>query len=372
NYISNNNSNNQQNKSNLFYGEYQIQRQFQPLDLVLTAGVTETYSKVDAELYGDTSYHVNNTGLYIQADHKFGDRLKLSFGARYEFNAIYSPEIVGNDTIPGGVDKEAKPVFRVGLNYKLGEGTFLRASWGQGYRFPTIAEKFISTQFSNFPVLPNPKLKSETGWSAELGLKQGFKISEWYGFADISGFWTEYKDMMEFTFLGINGFQSRNIGNTVVKGFDINFAADGRLWGMPTTLLAGYTYIDPKFKNYTRDDSISSSANFNILKYRFKHTVKFDMETQYRGFSFGVSCIYNSNMEAIDQVFNIFISGVKDFRATHPDGFTIFGFRLGYSFNNGLKTTILLNNILNTEYTWRPARLEAPRNISLRLEYNVN
>ncbi len=372
NYISNNNSNNQQNKSNLFYGEYQFQKNIRPINLILTAGVTETYSKVTAQLYGDTSYHINNTAIYLQTDKKIGERLNISFGARYEFNAIYSPEIIGKDTIVNGVDREAKPVFRLGVNYKLAEATFLRASWGQGYRFPTIAEKFIRTEFSSFPVLPNPKLTSEMGWSAELGLKQGFKISDWYGFADFSAFWTEYSNMMEFTFLGINGFQSKNIGNTVIKGYDVNFAADGRLWGMPTTLLAGYTYIDPKFKNFTVDDNNSSSADYNILKYRFKHSVKFDIEPQYRGFSLGLSCIYNSNMEAIDQVFNVFIKGVKDFRATHDNGFTILGLRVAYAFNNGLKTSILLNNLLNTEYTWRPAKLEAPRNVSIRIEYNVN
>lgn len=371
NYIDNKNSNNQQNSSSLWYGEYQFQRNFKPLDLIFTVGIAETYSSVNAKLYGDTTYHINNTGVYLQADKKLGDRLTLSFGARYEYNAIYSPEIIGKDTIANGVDKESKPVFRLGMNYKMSDGTFLRASWGQGYRFPTIAEKFISTQFSSFPVLPNPKLTSETGWTAEIGLKQGFKISDWYGFADVSTFWTEYNNMMEFTFLGLNGFQSRNVGNTIIKGYEITCAADGRLWGMPTTLLAGYTYIDPKFKTFTKDDDISSSADYNILKYRFKHSLKFDIEPQYHGFSLGLSCIYNSNMEAIDQIFNVFIKGVSSFRASHNTGFTILGVRMGYAFNNGLKTSILLNNLLNTEYTWRPAKLEPPRNISIRIEYNI-
>jgi iron complex outermembrane receptor protein len=222
-----------------------------------------------------------------------------------------------------------------------------------------------------FPILPNPRLKSETGWTGEVGIKQAFKISDWYGFADISGFWSEYTDMLEFTFLGVKGFQSLNIGNTIIKGGEFSIGADGSLFGMPTSLLAGYTYIDPKFKVFGKDEMNSSSADYNVLKYRFKHTIKFDAETQYLGFSFGLSCNYNSNMEAIDRIFYFFIPGVKEFSEQHNKGFTLLGVRLGYTYRS-FKASVLLNNLLNEEYTYRPAQLEPPRSLAFRIEYNVN
>ena len=141
-----------------------------------------------------------------------------------EQNTTYSPEFIvaGNykDTIPNGKISEGKPVFRLGANYQLSQATFLRASWGQGYRYPTIAEQFIFTNAGGLNIFPNPSLKSETGWSSEIGVKQGFKIGEWNGYVDIAAFWSEYQGMMEFQSvqLGFFAFQSLNIGDTRIIG----------------------------------------------------------------------------------------------------------------------------------------------------------
>ena len=39
-----------------------------------------------------------------------------------------------------------------------------------------MAELFISATQGGLEIYPNPELKPESGWSAELGLKQGIKI----------------------------------------------------------------------------------------------------------------------------------------------------------------------------------------------------
>jgi len=59
--------------------------------------------------------------------------------------------------------------------------------------------------------------------------------------------------MMEFTFGiydGVSGFQSQNVGNTVVNGMEINLIGRSELFGMPTNVLLGYTFIDPYYKDY--------------------------------------------------------------------------------------------------------------------------
>lgn len=372
NSIDNNNSGNQSNQSTSYYGEYQFQREFKSIGLITTAGLTETYSSISADLYGSAEYSIENRALYLQMDKKFGSRLTLSIGGRYEYNSIQIPQTVLRDSF----NTESKPVFRAGMNYKLGEASYLRASFGQGYRFPTIAEKFIQTTFSNFKIFPNDTLKSETGWSGEVGFKQGFKISNWYGFIDVAGFWTEYQDMMEFTLSagaeGI-GFRSLNIGNTIIKGIDVGIAAQGNLFGLKTSLFSGYTYLDPKFATFgPMEMNSSSNQSENVLKYRFKHSFKFDAETKYKGFAIGASVIYNSDMKAIDNVFNAFIKDVKSFRDEHNEGFTIVDIRTSYQISNSLKASFIVGNIFNTEYSWRPGRLESMRNLTLRADYNFN
>ncbi len=383
--VDNDNSNNQSNQSQLYYGEYQFQRLFAGPDLVVTAGLVGMGTNVVAEIYGDTSYSSSNMAAYAQVEKKFFNRLNTSFGFRYERNTISSPEVVEGVSIPGGKATEAKPGMRVGLNYKLADFTFLRASWGQGYRFPTIAEKFIKTN-AGFPIIPNPLLESETGWSSEIGLKQGFRIKQWQGFVDLAGFWSEYQNMMEFGLATQGfGFQSQNVGDTRIVGGEITIAGQGKIGPLPLALLAGYTYIDPKFQEFDVSGKTLKPAevpnatvgqlnarfsltDYNVLKYRFKHSVKLDMESGFGNLSIGVAGFYNSNMENIDQVFALIIPGVKTFREANDKGATVVNFRAGYKFGSHFKLSALLNNAFNVAYTNRPALLEAPRNISVRVE----
>ena len=268
--------------------------------------------------------------------------------------------------------KEGKPIFRLGLNYKVTDYTYLRASWGQGYRFPTLAEQFITTDVG-FQIGPNYNVRSETGWNREIGIKQGFRVSNWEGFFDAAAFWSEYQDMMEFVF-GYNelvnglAFSAQNVGNTVIKGLDLSVMGKGEIGNAPTTLIAGYTYIDPQFAEFTREDSLRSSVDYNILKYRYKSTWKFDVESRLGPMSLALAGFYNSNIEAIDAIFENFIPGLADYRAANKSGSTVFDVRLAYHFGKKTKISFLAKNILNTEYTLRPALLEAPRNFTLKFE----
>lgn len=362
------------NQSDLYYGEYQFQRVFEPIELVTTAGLVYTGTQVNAELYGDNRFTSSNAAAYMQADKKLWNKLNLSAGVRYEQNIIQAPEVIVQnnfivlDTFPAGSTREAKPVFRVGLNYQSGKATYFRASWGQGYRFPTIAEKFIRTA-AGFEIYPNPPLTSETGWSTEIGIKQGIAISEWMGFFDVAAFWSEYQDMMEFTFNNLLvGFQSKNVGNTVIKGTELSLMGQGALLGMPTNIMTGYTYIDPQFKNFTPTDSMGTSSGTNVLKYRYKHSFKFDAESKIKRLSIGLSIIYNSHMENIDAFFDFFIKDVHAYREANNDGFTLVDLRSSFTFGK-LKATLICGNLLNEEYTVRPALLENPRNLTCRLDY---
>lgn len=354
----------QSNFNDLFYGEYQYQKHLDKYALVISSGVLASYAMVSAELYGDSTYNTSNEAVYLQLDKKWFDKLNVSGGVRYEFNQI------------AGL-KESRPVFRLGANYQVANYTFIRASWGQGYRFPTIAEKYISTSVTGLSIYPNPDLTSETGWSGELGVKQGVKISNWQGMIDVSGFISEYDNMMEFTFgyYPFPGFMSLNIGDTRIMGGEISFIGEGKIGTVPTTLIAGYTYIDPKFKDFDSIQNALSSADYNVLKYRFRHTVKFDVESTIKKFRVGVTCNYNSFMEAVDAAFvdpiipaiNLYIiDGLQQYRDEHADGDLVIDIRLAFNINANSEVSLLCNNVLNREYSSRPAMMDAPRNFTLK------
>jgi outer membrane receptor protein involved in Fe transport len=376
NYIDNRNNDNRSNRSDLYYAEYQYLKTFEKIDLVLASGIVYQGTATTAELYGDTTYRSMNLAGYLQLEKKFFDRLNISLGARVEYNEMRSPDMVDGFVIPGGVNKQTRPVMRAGANYQLAEYTFIRAAYGQGYRFPTVAERFINTPFGSVRVFPNPALESETGWTAEIGFKQGLQLGNWKGFFDIAGFIQEYDNMMEFVFTVTPdfqfGFQSQNIGDTRIRGLDMNISGAGKIAGLETIILTGYTYLDPRYRTFNEVDSLTSSAKRNILKYRFQHTFKFDIETGTDKIRAGVSVNYNSNMENIDAILEeLVVPGLKAYRAENNKGFVIVDFRASWKFTRNLKASVLLKNALNREYSLRPGLLEGPRNLTLRLDVDI-
>ena len=370
--VRNNVVNNQSNFSSLLYGEYQFQKRIFDADLVFTTGVVGTRTDSEADLFSNESFDSNNIAVYAQAEKKFLNKLNVSLGVRYERNQINAPDSIPINTVQmeAGSDTESRPVFRLGANYQLSDNTFLRASFGQGYRFPTIAEKFISTQVG-FAISPNLDLRSERGWSAEIGIKQGIKINGFKGLIDFALFQTEYQDMLEFTFSNVFaiGFQSQNIGNSIIRGVDISIAGEGQLFNnIPLKALVGYTYLDPRFQDFGEFEKTSSSSEENILKYRYQHTGKLDIETGFPKFNLGVAGFYYSNLEAIDRLFSVFITGLEQYRAENDNPFSVWNVRLSYIFMEKYKVSAHINNILNNEYTLRPALIEAPRHFTLRLD----
>lgn len=392
-FVHNENSGNQSNDSRMMYGEYQFQRNFTRAGLVLTTGLVGIYTTVDAPLYNNATYSNQNVAGYLQLDYKPLKRLNLSAGMRYENNRLKSPEVIKisetrYDTVPNGLTKESKPVFRLGANYQLGRATYLRASWGQGYRYPTIAEKFINTAFGGGNIVrPNVNLVSETGWTAELGLKQGFKIKGWQGFVDVTGFVSEYQNMLEFILAEVQifptlaaAFESQNVGDTRIRGGEISIAGQGKLGPGTLSLLTGYTYINPQYQDFNQKIKVSSSDTAkNVLKYRFRHMVKLDAEYTVGKFSAGAALNYNSFMENIDYVFQWDLprpltiepfTGVNRFRQNRK-GASIFDLRASFKPTKVLKISLLCNNVLNAEYTLRPALLEAPRSYAMRVDLKL-
>jgi iron complex outermembrane receptor protein len=376
------------NSSNLLFGEYQFHQKIkQKFDL--TTGIMGSYGKSNAPLFGN---HYNiNVSVYLQLDFLLWKKLNLSLGGRAEYFRIDSSEtqssyaeIFTKDTITLPI----WPVFRAGLNYHVAKYTYLRASFGQGYRFPTIAEKYIHTSVGGLNIFPNPDLKPETGWNAEIGIKQGIKLGEWNGYVDLAGFWTEYSNMMEFTFgiykpdtaayatLNDIGFKSINVGHAQITGFDLTFTGMGRLLNIPTTILVGYTYTNPV--DLVKDSTYlaNKSTNDNILKYRYYHSVKADIEMDFGRFIAGVSYSYTSNMINIDKSFegelipgipsSAILPGLKEYREKHDKGYHILDLRVGFTPNETSRFNLVLKNVLNTEYTTRPGFIEAPRNIALQ------
>ncbi|MCW3084826.1 MAG: hypothetical protein JWP12_2192 [Bacteroidetes bacterium] len=380
------NNTDQESRADVYYAEYQYQKHYKN-DFTWTGGLVYNYDEVHSgALYG--THYSDNASAYLQFDKKFFKKLSISAGIRGEYFKTDSVETRENVYLLMDQSKtiashsKIKPVTRLGVNYELTPVTFIRASFGQGFRFPTVAERFIKTSASGLDIYPNDSLKPESGWSAEIGIKQGVKLgNNWRGFVDLAYFWTEYKDMMEFTFgqygrlvppnYGL-GFQSQNIGNTRISGFEVSIMGEGKIGPVSVEALMGYTYIDPIQTDFNEKvDTARNSSYKNILKYRYQHTAKGDVQLGYKKLGFGVSCRYNSYMENIDKFFVEAIPGIKEYRDKNKNGDVVFDGRISWQLNKTAKVGFIVNNVFNREYVGRPADMQPPRTFALQVTIKV-
>jgi outer membrane receptor protein involved in Fe transport len=392
-YTKNELTNNQSNETNVLYSEYQFTKLLDRIEgLNITGGIVVNQTYSHAELYSNgvsPNNQLKNYAAYTQLDKKIFKVLNASLGFRGEYFKMNNEENV------------AKPIFRSGLNLKLAQATFLRYSYGQGYRFPTITEKFIKTRTGGLDVFPNPQLQPETSWNTEVGVKQGFKINNFVGFIDAAAFWQEYANTIEFTYgfwdknkdvFGDDslsaGFKFINTGDTRVRGFELSIAGEGKISNnLKVDVLCGYTYVLPQAVNpravYIVDSTpqqmtyifTSTDTTNNILKYRFQHIAKADVQVTYKLFSIGASWRYFSPMQNIDKTFYrleaILHSGIEKYRNNNNYGIHIFDARMGMAVNTKVKVAFVVNNVFNKSYSLRPLKMESPRTFALQVSIKV-
>ena len=386
-------SNDQSNRFHLIYGDYQFRKNYINInDLELTMGLTTQYTNSYSKMYmgsGSPKNKLLNVSGYLQLEKKVWNVLTVVLGVRAEYFKL-------NDSI-----KDFQPIFRAGANIKLMQETYLRASFGQGYRFPTITERFIRTSMGTFGVFNNPDLKPEFSWNAEIGIKQGFKFGNYYGYLDIAFFWQEYSNTIEYLFgfwdstftFAVAGFKFVNTGKSKISGVDISITGQAKIKEhLRMNTILGYNYIMPislePYLVFTHDYNPGGATDFSyyttsidpsrdILKYRFLHSVKADIEFEYKNFSIGYSLKYFSRIENLDKA-------IKDFEIVttnsgtmppimymryfddHNNGNFIMDARINYEFLDKHKIALISNNFLNRTYSLRPLKAEPMRTFMIQ------
>lgn len=379
--------------SNSFEINPQYQKNWNNM-FIITTGVPFTIGFSRSNLYPGKRRNRSAAG-YVQGEFKYGN-LSLVAGVRYEFTSV--------DTL----FETGIPVIRTGLNYKVGKATFLRASWGQAYRLPSVAERYIANELVSVGILPNPDLTAESGWSAEIGFKQGIKIGKWGGFFDFATYWMNYDDFVEYRFgvydnvdpngdkyledygATVFGLKPYNVEQARIFGFEASLAGQGTIGQVEVQTLLGYTYSYPgnnedsvgvsagqfikdAFKNFGKRITTDEGVN-QILQFRVRHLVRGDISLKYKKWSVGYSIFYASFPEKIPDLFVAAMAVIDGGQNTlgqyiedHQKGDFTMDARLSYDINDLLRVGFIAKNLTNREYSTRPGKLEPPRSYTVQL-----
>lgn len=269
-----------------FFVDYQFNKRWDG-GAQITTGLTYEHILNDSHVTG--THKSDNVAAFFQYDHRFWDRLSVSAGVRAEYYRVDHHYREGATKV-FGTTIPFRPVFRAGLNYQLADYSFLRASFGQGYRYPSITEKYARKDIGGVGVYPNEELQPEKGFNAELGFKQGYKWGNLKGMVDVAGFYTQYKNMVEFQFglfnnaggqpinslldagmllmqmvngvenasLGI-GAQFHNVSKAQIYGMEIS--TNGLYEFNKNTKLfynVGYVYTEPRDADYQKRNALEA------------------------------------------------------------------------------------------------------------------
>ena len=336
------------------YSEYQVWYHLSDF-LNITGGLSENYSTVKSNFFGD--HNALNLACFAQAEAKLLNRLKAVAGVRVESYSL------------DRLHEKIVPIFRAGINWQTADYTFVRASFGQGYRYPSIAEKYASTTMGSIKIIPNPDILPESGWSTEVGVKQGLMFGKITGEADLSFFFLQNSDMIEYQFgssaeAGGLGFRAINVDPSRVYGSEIEFSLARSFGEVKSSLTGGYTFTYPVEFN-----PLTNRNKDTYLKYRRKHSAVVSMKTSWRKFDLGLNLYARSKILNIDEVFltTDILQGFNEYWQGHNTGYAMLDMNLGYKLSEKITISLTVKNLTNTEYMGRPGDIQPQRNFSLRL-----
>lgn len=404
----------------IFGGEYQFQRRFNN-QLLLTMGIsaqrfsadnptlvfTEPDSTTRLSSFGD------NQSLFGQVEKGFFEnKLQGQVGLRIERFGI------GDGDFSAVV-----PVFQAGATYKLSTNDVFRTSFGQGYRMPSLLERYveadiltIETDFFDIPLqaIPNLDIVPEYGWNYELGYKRLLKKGKWKGYFDVALFVMQYRNMSELTFdlhltdeeianltitETINNLGFKYVGNVDgrIAGYEVSTHLNGSILGMPVRFWGGYTYAYPGDLDSLATLNQSFWGNFvngmnnpdsvmlpTIMRYRSLHTARFDVEFDlFKVLTLGSVITFNGFMHNIDAVFEgkgewgelvetlnngPIIPGTIEFRESQLGGDWVFDVRASLEFTKGHRVHFIVTNLMNREYALRVGRMNALRMFNVKYQ----
>ena len=411
-------------KSLMVYNEFKYLKSFRRLGLSIEAGILNNYARSFGRVFSGNNYDTlpalmtsENFAAYVQLEEKIPQVKGLTIVGGARFEGFYTDSKF-----------DCAPIFRLGVNYQIPRAfTSFRASIGQGYRYPTIGEKYISITVGSYGFYPNPDLKPEKSWNAELGIVQPFKVGSFRGMLDVAAYHQEYKNFIEFafgnwgttgTFLNDMGFMYLNTGPASITGVDFSLAGGGPIGKkVDFQFMLSYTYSLPVTKDkynvyYTQvkeemkgDSMVTVTHPYNFvstasdtahstLKYRIQHTVKLDIAfTFWKKLGLNIAFSYYSSMKNVDNMFftmdsknmenskavrdfwanmgSLPFTGYKNYFDRHKYGSFVLDLSISYNILPNLKASFVIKNVLNNEYTLRPMYVEAPRSFNVQFVYGI-
>ncbi len=323
-------------RSDYFVSELQTNFQLSK-EHFLIGGVSGSYNRALAEsIFG--KHRAQGSAIYLQDEVKYSEQIRFTVGGRFDFQKLETVKSVS----------QFNPKF--GVVYNPASSTTLRFSAGRGFRSPSVAEVFTTTDAGGLVIRPNHFLKPERSWSYEIGGSQTLMENV---FAELSIFRNEFWDLIEpiSDTAGIVHFQ--NITRARLTGAEmiLNLLTFN---GVLQSQLS-YSYVYPEDVIHKR-----------ILNHRSRHLLYQINQISIDPIRVGLDFRYISKMENVD---SLLLKVIRNAEQRVSAYLVDLHFNIDCKFA-GLPITIALhiNNLTQYYYTDFIGNLAPLRNYVLTLE----
>ena len=253
---------------------------------LITSGIQFRYQKLRQEQIKEDSngpVHTDELGdgstsnaleAYVQDDWFINDDLELIPGIRYQYDSDF-----GSYVSP-----------KLSLFYtpyqKMGDRLNIRASYGNGYRAPSLKERFFNFDHSylGYIVLGNPDLEPESSNSFQLSFEwvssAVYSLSVNFYYNDIKNLIDTTKNLPKSIAGGLDIYEYENVDAALTKGVEIEGSTQFLNY---FTFNGGYTYLYSEDKNTKKH-----------LTQRPEHQIKATLSLEYLDTNAQLSAVYET------------------------------------------------------------------------------
>ncbi len=252
--------------SNLYYGAEVV------LNKVGSTGTTENIltgvSLPDASRYPDGAAW-NSYGAYAAYKNQFSPQYILQTGIRYNYvtldaefdNTYYQFPFKTAEMRTGALTGSAGIVWHPQSDWQV------NLNFSTGFRAPNVDD--LGKIFDSEPgsvVVPNPDLKPEYAYNAELGLAKVFGASAEF---DLTGFYTYLDNALVRRDFTLNGLDSIMYDGTLSRVQAIQNAAYAHIWGVEADLNINFLdYFNFRAQlNYQQGEEEDDAGNVTPLRH---------------------------------------------------------------------------------------------------------
>ncbi|MDZ7718387.1 MAG: TonB-dependent receptor [Balneolaceae bacterium] len=318
-------------------------------EMIISGGISFDENVINSDVFvGEDSLTVRNQpegALFFQAEYTWNDRLTTTAGLRYDAYQVHTRSTA----------TQFSPKFSA--SYSVSDNLTARASFGRGFRVPSVAERFVNNS-DFFPLKSNLTLKPETSTGYETGMTYISPVLNSYSLkAELTGFWNEYRRLVEPTFVEeLAAFQFVNVTKARIRGAEASISVSTLDQNRQVKL--GYTFLN------TTDRELNQP-----LLYRSKHLFHASANSMITDWmEVGLDFRAASPPERVDTDFSLFVPDAEVFPAQYITDLR-FKFQLP-KINDGLNlnASLLINNLFDYYYVERPAIFAPPRNFQVVLQ----